>query len=142
MPRRRGNVITVIGALTVEGLTAMMTIEGATTGDVFLTYVEKVLGPELRPGDVVVLDNLGAHRDHRVREAVEQRGAKLVFQPPYSPDKNPIELAWAWLKWFLRTAEARTRRSVDIAISWAMDMLDETISRGWFRHAGFTNQVQ
>lgn len=142
VPRRRGTVITVIGALTVNGLTAMMTIEGATTGDVFLTYVNDVLGPELRPGDVVVLDNLGAHKDHRVRAAIEARGAKLVFQPPYSPDKNPIELAWAWLKSFLRTAGARTLEAVDIAIAFAMDMVDENFARAWFRHCGFSHQAQ
>jgi transposase len=135
-------VITVIGALTVDGLTAMMTIEGGTSGDVFLKYVEDVLGPELRHGDFVVLDNLGAPRDHRVRTAVEARGAKLIFQPPYSPDKNPIELAWAWLKSFLRTAAARTREAVDIAIAFAMDMLDGNIARAWFRHCGFLSQLQ
>ncbi|MFK7927051.1 MAG: IS630 family transposase [Myxococcota bacterium] len=141
MPRNRGTVLTVIGALTIDGLTAMMTIEGATTGDVFLAYVEEVLGPELRPGDIVVVDNLGAHRDHRVKEAVERRGARLFFQPPYSPDKNPIELAWAWVKWSLRTAEARTREALETALRWAMDMLDSTIARLWFRHCGFRNQL-
>jgi len=133
-------VLTVIGALTADGLTAMMTIKEATTGDAFLTYVEEV-GPELLPGDIVVVDNLGAHRDHRVKQAVERRGAWLFFQRPYSPDKNPIELAWACVKWFLRTAEVRTREALNTAIRWAMDMLDPTIARSWFRHCGFRNQL-
>ena len=93
VPRNYGDVITVLGALTTAGLKARMTVRGGTTKEVFRTYVEEVLAPELREGDVVVLDNLAAHKDERAREIIEGRGAKLIFLPPYSPDLNPIEFA-------------------------------------------------
>ena len=92
-PRNRGTVITMIGALTTSGLTAMMTIRGGTDADVFEAYVEHILVPELRAGDIVMLDNLGAHRTKRVQQLVEEAGATLWFTPPYSPEFNPIELA-------------------------------------------------
>ena len=140
VPRCRGKVITIIGALTLKGLVAVMTVLGGTSGEVFLAYVREVLGPELRPGDVVVLDNLGAHKDKRVRAEIEGRGAKLVFQPPYSPDKNPIELTWAWLKQYLRTAEARSREAIDTAIAWAMELIPKDAPSAWIRHCGHVNQ--
>jgi len=141
VPRNRGNVITVIGALTLGGLTATMTVEGGTSGDVFLAYVEQVLGPELQPGDYVVMDNLGAHRDERVKAAIAATGAMAVYQPAYSPELNPIELAWSWLKSFLRTAGARTRESLDLMVGWAMEMIGPSDAIGWFRHCGFINQL-
>ena len=141
VPRNRGTVTTIIGALTIDGLTAMMTVEGGTSGDVFLAYVLNILGPELRPGDFVVMDNLAAHKDPRVLAAIEARGAKAIFQPPYSPEVNPIELAWAWLKSFLRTARARDRRSLDLMVGWAMRMLNPTDAGGWFRHCGYLSQA-
>ena len=107
-PRNYGDVITVIGALTTLGLRAMMTVRGGTTKEVFLAYVEEVLAPELSAGDCVIWDNLAAHKDERVREIIAAKGAKLIFLPPYSPDLNPIELAWAWVKGFLKTARARS----------------------------------
>ena len=130
----------MIGALTMAGLTAVMTIEAATDGEVFLAYIDNVLGPELQPGDLVVLDNLGAHKDRRVRAAVEQRGAKLVFLPPYSPDFNPIELAWAKLKWFLKLAGARTKEGVDAAIAMVMDIISPEEAQAWIRHCGYLAQ--
>lgn len=136
-PRNRGSVITMIGALTLNGLTAMMTIEGGTDADVFEAYVAHFLVPELRPGDIVVLDNLGAHRTKRVRELIEAAGARLWFTPPYSPEFNPIELAWSKLKAFLRTAKARSREALDNAIALAMELITAKDARGWFRHCGF-----
>ena len=136
-PRNRGSVITMIGALTLDGLTAMMTVEGGTDAAVFETYVEHILVPELREGDIVVLDNLGAHRTPRVRELVEAAGARLWFTPPYSPEFNPIELAWAKLKRFLRLAKARTRDALNNAIALAMDLITGSDARAWFRHCGF-----
>lgn len=139
VPRCRGKVITIIGALTLKGLVAVMTVLGGTSGEVFLAYVREVLGPELKPGDLVVLDNLGAHKDRRVRAEIERRGARLIFQPPYSPDRNPIELTWAWLKRYLRTAEARSRDAIDTAIAWAMEMLPKDAPSAWFRRCGYVN---
>ena len=91
VPRNYGDVITIVGALAAKGLTALFTYRGGTTREAFVTYVREVLVPELEPGDAVVLDNLAAHKDPRVRELVENAGAKLYFLPPYSPDLNPIE---------------------------------------------------
>ena len=91
VPRNYGDVITIVGALTAKGLTALFTYRGGTTKEAFVTYVREILVPELEPGDAVVLDNLAAHKDPRVRELVENAGAKLYFLPPYSPDLNPIE---------------------------------------------------
>ncbi len=136
-PRNRGSVITMIGALTLDGLTAMMTIEGGTDAAVFETYLEHILVPELKPGDIVVLDNLGAHKTKRARELVQAAGARLWFTPPYSPEFNPIELAWSKLKAFLRTAKARTREALDIAVAMAMDLITSDDATAWFRHCGF-----
>jgi len=116
----------------------MMTIEGATTGNVFTTYIEHFLLPALKPGDCVVMDNLGAHRDARVKALLGQRGVRLVFQPAYSPDLNPIELAWSKLKWFLKLAKARSIDAINTAVAWAMDIINaDRDAPNWFRHCGW-----
>jgi len=140
VPRNRGNAITMIGALSLDGLIAMMTIEGGTTGDVFVAFLEQVLLPELRSGDLVVMDNLGAHKDRRVREILARVGAQPVYLPPYSPEYNPIELAWAWIKAWLRDAKARTRDVLDNCLAWALDCLPVDSPRNWFRHCGYRAQ--
>lgn len=140
VPRNRGGPITIIGALTLDGLVATMTIDGGTDGDVFAAYVEQVLLPELRPGDLVVMDNLAAHRDKRIGPLLESVGARAVYQPPYSPDFNPIELAWAKLKDVLRTIKASTREGIDFGVALAMQTITALDAQGWFRHCGFTNQ--
>ena len=142
VPRNRGTVTTIIGALTVDGLTAVMTLEGGTSGDVFAAYVEKVLLPELLPGDLVVMDNLGAHKDVRIRPLIESAGARVVYQPPYSPDLNPIELAWSKLKWWLRMAKARTHEALDTAIAMALEgVITSEDAVAWFRHCGYGAQL-
>ena len=142
VPRNYGDVITIVGALTANGLTALFTYRGGTTKEAFVTYVREVLAPELEPGDAVVLDNLAAHKDPRVRELVENAGAKLYFLPPYSPDLNPIELAWSWVKRWLKTARARTDSAVNFALRLAMDMVDATMASRWIRHCGYENQAE
>lgn len=142
VPRNYGHVITIIGALTTEGLKAVMTVRGGTDKLVFRAYVEHVLLPELREGDVVVLDNLAAHKDVEVKQLIEQRGAKLIFQPPYSPDLNRIELAWAWLKNWLRLAQARSEQAVNTAIRWGMDLITPEMAQGWIRHCGYRAQAR
>jgi len=139
-PRNYGDIITVIGALTVDGLKAVMTVRGGTTKEVFRAYTSQVLLPELRAGDVVVMDNLAAHKDHGVRALIESKGARIVFQPPYSPELNPIEMAWAWLKWWLRIAGARTEEGVNNAIALALDVITPKMARGWIRACGYTAQ--
>lgn len=140
VPRNRGDVITIIGALTTAGLVRTMTIEGGTCRRVFLGFVNQVLAEVLRPGMTVVLDNAGAHRVSEVIEAIHACGAKVKFLPPYSPDLNPIELAWSKLKEFLRSAKARTRAALDDAIAAGMGEISRKDSRNWIRHCGYPIQ--
>lgn len=137
VPRNRGTVTTMLGALTLTGISAMMTIEGATTGPVFSTFVEHMLLPRLKPGDVVVLDNVGAHKVPRAKELVESVGARLLFMPPYHPELNPIEEAWSKIKTILRAAEARTIEALDNAIAAAVTAVTPSDAIGWIRHAGY-----
>ena len=112
--------LTVLGALTIEGMLASMTIESPTDGEVFLAYLEQVLCPRLQPGQVVVMDNLAAHKVAGVRQLIEARGAQLLYLPPYSPDFNPIEQAWANIKQLLRTAKARLVEALEQAAAEAI----------------------
>lgn len=142
VPRNYGDVITVLGTLTTSGLKALMCVRGATTKEVFRAYVEEVLAPELRPGDTVVLDNLAAHKDQQSRAIIEGKGAKLIFLPPYSPELNPIELAWSWVKSWLKTCRARTEDAINTALALAMELLTNEIASGFIRHCGFAAQSQ
>ena len=127
----------MLGALSLSGVAALMTVNGATDGDIFLVFVREVLAPTLAAGDVVIWDNLGAHRSQAVREAVEARGAQLLFLPPYSPDMNPIERCWSKIKTFLRAVKARTREALEAAIKQALARVTESDARGWFAHCGY-----
>jgi transposase len=127
----------MLGALDARGVRAMMTVEGGTDADVFEAFLEQVLIRKLRPGDIVVLDNVGAHKPHRMRQLVETAGARLLFLPPYSPDLNPIELCWSKLKATLKDFGARTRDALDQAIRRAMDLVSADDAEAWFRHCGY-----
>lgn len=120
VPKNWGDNITVAAALTLDGIVAPMMLHGAMNARAFEAYVEQCLAPELRAGDVVVLDKLNAHKTERVRELVEATGARLVYLPGYSPDFNPIEHAWSKLKALLRKARARTVRKLMGALGWAL----------------------
>jgi transposase len=135
-PGGRWSVLTMLGALRLCGLDAMMTIEAPTDGDIFLAFVEQVLGPKLRAGDVVVADNLSAHKVPPVRHAIESRGARLLFLPPYSPDLNPIEKAWSKLKTLLRARKARTHEALEAAIAELIIHITADDAVGWFRASG------
>ena len=124
-------------ALTPTGLQVAMTVSRAVNGDVFAAYLDQVLGPTLVPGDVVVLDNLPAHKVAGLAEVVEARGARLLYLPPYSPDFNPIELAFSKLKSWLRTAQARTREALEDVIKTATDWITEQDAKNWFDHCGY-----
>ncbi|OJH35161.1 hypothetical protein BON30_11340 [Cystobacter ferrugineus] len=137
VPRNRGTVTTVLGALALDGIRALMTIEGATTGDVFEAFVEHMLVPKLNPGDIVVMDNVGAHKPEHILERIRAAGAHVLFLPPYSPDLNPIELLWNKLKELLKSMEARTLQALDDAIARAMDLITCEDIDGWFRHCGY-----
>lgn len=137
VPKNYGEDLTMLGALSASGVEALMTVNGATDGEVFLAFVREVLAPTLEPGDVVIWDNLGAHRSAAVRAVVEARGARLLFLPPYSPDMNPIERCWSKMKTFLRAAKARTREALETAIKQSLATVTESDARAWFAHCGY-----
>jgi transposase len=128
---------TFVGALRTGGITAPMVLDGAMNGPAFLAYVRQVLAPSLVPGDIVGLDNLGAHKVSGVRAAIEAVGATLRYLPPYSPDLNPIELAFAKLKGLLRKAGARTKEALDSAIANALDAVTPSECSNYLRHDGY-----
>jgi transposase len=135
--RNRGRNLTTIGAVTLEGVRASFALEGATDGAAFLVFVREVLTPSLRAGQVVILDNLGAHRVEGVREAVEAAGCSLVFLPGYSPDLNPIASFRSKVKGYLRKVGARTRETLETAIGQALALVTPSDLRGWFGHADY-----
>jgi transposase len=137
VPRKRGKNTTLISSMTVEGMGPSLAVEGATTARVFETYVKKVLAPKLKGGQIVVMDNLGAHRPKRVRELIEQQGCQLIYLPSYSPDYNPIEEAFAKIKNLLRKAAARTKEALVEAIGVALSAVSAADARGFFEHAGY-----
>jgi transposase len=114
-----------------------MTVEGGTTAAVFAAYLEKVLLPALRPGQVVVVDNVGAHKPDRMRALVEAAGYRLVFLPAYSPDLSPVEEAFSKIKALVKAAGARTRAALDAAIAAALAAVTAADVTGWFTHAGY-----
>ena len=128
---------TFTGALRLAGMTAPMVLDGAMNGDAFLAYVEQVLVPTLRPGDIVVMDNLPAHKPTAVRQAIEAAGAELRFLPPYSPDFNPIELAFSKLKALLKKAAARTVADLWQAISEAITSFRPKECENYFSACGY-----
>ena len=137
VPRNRGKNTTLLSSMTIEGMGPSLSVEGATTSRVFETYVEKVLLPSLQAGQIVVMDNLSAHKPKRIREFIEQRGCELLYLPSYSPDYNPIEEAFAKIKNLLRKAAARTKEALVEAIAAALSAITAEDIRGYFQHAGY-----
>lgn len=136
VPRNRGTNVSLIGALSFEGLIATMTLNGSVDTAAFLSYVNEILAPQLWVGAIVVMDNLKVHHAHSVRCAIEAVGARVVFLPPYSPDLSPIELCWSKLKQFLRSIAAGTYEALDQAMTQAVDYITEDDAIGWFNHCG------
>ena len=126
-----------MAALRVGGLTAPLVIDGAMTGDLFVAYARQVLVPELRPGDVVVMDNLQCHKRAEAVRAIGAAGCSAVYLPPYSPDLSPIENAFSKLKQLLRTAAARTVDGLWSAIGRVLDAFRPAECRNYFRHCGY-----
>jgi transposase len=137
IPHGHWKTTTFVGALRLSGMTAPMTLDGAMHGAAFLAYVEQVLAPTLKPGDIVVMDNLPAHKPIGVRQAIETAGAELRFLPPYSPDFNPIELAFSKFKAFLKKAAARTLPDLWTAIAQAIDAITPTQCANYFTATGY-----
>ena len=142
VPRNRGANTTVLSSMSIEGMGPSLSVEGTTTSVLFETYVEQVLAPELRKGQVVVMDNLTAHKGERVKELIEEQGCELIYLPPYSPDLNPIEEAFSKVKRLLRKAETRTKEVLVEAIGSALSAVTSEDARGFFEHCGYRMPVQ
>jgi transposase len=137
-PHGHWNSTTVIGAMRLDGSTACMAIEGATDVEVFGAYVRQVLSPLLKPGDLVVMDNLAAHKSEGILAMIRQAGAEAVFLPAYSPDLNPIEKMWSKLKQRLRSLEARTLPALMTAIGQALEAVTPQDTLNWFASCGYS----
>ena len=135
-PGNKGENITLIGAMSDEGLIAAMTLPGSLNTPSFLVFLEKVLLPQLWTGAIVVMDNLPVHYAHAAQLLLESVGAQIKFLPPYSPDLSPIELCWSKLKEILRSAQARTTEALDEAITMAVNAITDDNALSWFHHCG------
>jgi transposase len=142
VPRKRGKNTTLLSSMTLSGMGPSLAVEGATTASVFEAYVEQVLAPSLEPEQIVIMDNLGAHRPRRIRELIEEQDCELLYLPAYSPDYNPIEEAFAKIKNLLRKAAARTKEALVEAIGVALSAISPKDARGFFEHAGYHRAVQ
>jgi transposase len=142
VPKNRGKNLTLIASMSLHGMGASMCVEGATDAAAFEVYIEHFLAPSLTEGQVVVMDNLGAHRPKRIRELIEARGAELVFVPSYSPDLNPIEQAFSKIKNILRKLGGRTHEALLEAMEEALSKVTPGDAAGWFDHCGYEVEVQ
>lgn len=140
-PHGHWKTTTLIAALGITGMRCSTVVDGAVNGDVFEAFVEQVLVPELRSGDVVIMDNLSSHKRLRVRELVEASGARLVFLPPYSPDLNPIELIFAKIKQALRSLACRTRDTLWNAMQSVLEQVTPNDAANCYTHCGYTLRV-
>jgi len=142
VPRNHGKNTTLVAALTPDGLQEPWLIEGAMTTETFEWYITEELAPRLRPGQVVVLDNLNVHKADSIRQAIASRGCELLFLPPYSPDFTPIEQAFSKLKAILRGLGARTREALEQAVGLAVEAITPADAVAWFAHAGYALPAQ
>jgi transposase len=138
-PCGRWETTTLIGALRLDATTACMTMDGAMDGIAFMAYIKNFLCPTLRPGDIVIMDNLSSHSVQGVIEAIETCGAKVCFLPPYSPDFNPIEKMWSKIKQHLKRTKARSKETLLDAIAQALAKVTATDAQGWFTSCGYAN---
>lgn len=135
-PGNQGKNITLIGAMSDEGLIATMTFPGSLNSDSFLVFIEQILLPQLWIGAIVVMDNLPVHYAKTASYLIESVGAKIKFLPPYSPDLSPIELCWSKLKQILRSVKTRTTDALDEAITMAINAITDENALNWFHHCG------
>lgn len=136
-PHGHWQTTTLIAALGIEGIRCSTVVDGAVNGDIFEAFVEQVLIPHLKPGDIVVMDNLSSHKRVRVRELIEGRQAKLAYLPPYSPDLNPIEHIFSKIKQLLRSLKTRTRQILWQSMQHVLDAVTPADAANCFRHAGY-----
>lgn len=137
VPHGHWKTTTFLAGLRTSGLTAPLVVDGAVNGDIFLAYVRQQLVATLQPGDVVIMDNLSSHKRAGVREAIEAAGATLMFLPPYSPDLNPIEQAFAKFKWLLKSAAQRTVEALWKTCGQLLERFTDTECRNYIRHCGY-----
>jgi transposase len=142
VPRNRGTNTTLLASMTLGGMGETMAVEGSTNQEVFEAYVEHALAPTLQAGQVVIMDNLSAHKPARVRNLIESRGCELVYLPAYSPDFNPIEEAFSKIKGILRQAGARTKDALVDLLGEAFSAISVQDARGYFEHAGYRLRAQ
>ena len=142
VPRNRGRNTTLLASITLKGMGETLAVEGSTNREVFEAYVEYALAPTLEAGQVVVMDNLSAHKPAKVRDLIESRDCELTYLPAYSPDFNPIEEAFAKIKSILRQAGARTKDALIDALGGAISAVSAQDAQGYFQHAGYRPQVQ
>jgi transposase len=138
VPKNWGDSITLVAGMRASGLVAPMLVIGSMTGLAFADYIRRCVAPELHAGDIVVMDNLGAHKLEDVRKAIEEVGATLLFLPPYSPDLNPIEMAWSKLKALIRRLKPRRLDELVEATKQALEAVTQGDLVGWLRHAGYS----
>ena len=136
-PRGHWHTTTMISSIRYDGSSACMMIDGAVDTEIFGVYVREVLAPTLKPGDLVIMDNLAAHKSSAVQDTIEKRGAHVVFLPAYSPDLNPIEKMWSKVKERLRAWEARTAGDLLQALGQALRSVTAQNARAWFAHCGY-----
>jgi transposase len=141
VPRNRGSNTTLLANMSLAGMGPCLAVEGATSAPIFEAYVEQVLAPTLRGGQIVVMDNLSAHKVERIRELIEERGCELLYLPPYSPDLNPIEEAFSKIKGLLRKAQTRSREALVEALGAAISAVSVQDARGFFEHCGYRASV-
>jgi len=142
IPRNRGTNTTLLSSMSLEGMGPSMAIEGSTTKEVFEAYIEHFLAPTLREGQMVVMDNLAAHKGERIRKLIEDRGCQLLYLPPYSPDLNPIEEAFSKIKQLLRVIGAWTKEALVEAIGKGLDMVSVQDAKGFFTPCGYRGMEQ
>jgi len=142
VPRNRGTKTTLLASMSLEGMGPSMAVEGSTNKEVFEVYVEHFLAPTLKEGQVVVMDNLSAHKGERARKLIEERGCQLLYLPPYSPDLNPIEEAFSKVKRLLRVIGARTKEALVEAIGKALDAVSLKDAKGFFTYCGYRGVEQ
>jgi transposase len=138
VPHGHWKVLTMIGAMTIKGVLTAVTVDAATDGEIFRRFVIDALVPTLKPGDVVVMDNLQAHKASGVKEAIEAAGARVLYLPPYSPDFSPIEPMWSKVKQVLRSIAARSVDALRLGVTTALQSITESDCHGFFRHCGYT----
>lgn len=142
VPRNYGAIMTLIASMSTQGMGEALILDGAADGAAFEVYIEQVLAPGLRPGQIVILDNLSIHLGSRVKQAIEAQGCRLLFLPAYSPDFSPIEEAFSKIKTILRQQGARTREALQEAITTALTLITAQDALGWFTHCGYPSPVE